>query len=90
MKQLEIAITSFDNWSQPWTFHDFILKKEKIAENEKESFISMWALANESTNWQEKNFELCFKLIHDKLKELYGLNDAAISNVIRAASYEWR
>lgn len=90
MKPLEAAILSFDSWSLPWTFFSFVINNHSLTNKDKELFRSIWLTAIDSENWKNSNLEKGSKLTESRLKQLYKLTDNTVSNIIRAASYQWK
>jgi hypothetical protein len=90
MKTLEDKILSFDNWSQPWTFNEFVSNDHTLSESELKLFNEIWTKAGDSELWNSADLILCCKASQIFIAENYDLTDKAIANIVRALTYQWK
>ena len=90
MKTLEDKILNFDNWSQPWTFHEFVSSDKTLAEPEISLFYEIWTKAGDFELWNNSDLILACKASHSFIAKHYKLTDKAIASIVRALSYEWK
>lgn len=90
MTSLDAAILSFNNWSQPWGFYDYLLGSEMLLAKDKQLFLYIWTAALDKENWMDSDLTLGCKKAHHKIKVQFMLTDSAIDSVVRAASYQWK
>lgn len=84
------VILLFDNWSQPWTFKTFVNENSQLSDAEKELFKSIWNVASDSSNWKDCDLISGCKITQNRLMKFFSLSEDAITNIVRAVSYEWR
>ncbi|MGJ1286437.1 hypothetical protein ACR79P_21770 [Sphingobacterium spiritivorum] len=90
MKNLEDKIISFDDWSQPWTFHGFVSDNKILSTDEVNLFNKIWKEAGDAELWKYSDLTLGCKASHTYIEKHYVLADKAIANIVRALSYEWK
>ncbi|MEO5911761.1 MAG: hypothetical protein ABIP95_12800 [Pelobium sp.] len=90
MKMLENKILSFENWSRPWTFHDFVMEDKTLTKNELNLFSEIWIKASDFELWNESDLILGSKASEKVIKKNYYLTTQAIANIVRAISYQWK
>lgn len=90
MKPLDTLILSFNNWSSPWTFYDFIYNSSALGEKDKELFQTIWTAALENENWLQFDLITGCKNAQSRLSSNFELCNEAILSVVRAASFEWK
>ena len=90
MKILEDKILRFDNWSQPWTFYEFVSKNKKLTKTELNLFNEIWVKAGDFELWNNGDILLNCKTSQAFIEKNYGLTNEAITNIVRALSYEWK
>lgn len=89
IKKLEDRIVSFDNWSQPWTFYEFVSNDETLTELEINLFNEIWRTAGDFKFWNNSDLILGCKASQMFIAKQYDLTDKSITNIIRALSYQW-
>lgn len=47
MITLEEKILSFENWRQPWTFHEYVSTDKNLTETELNLFTEIWTKAGD-------------------------------------------
>ncbi|MCA6437617.1 MAG: hypothetical protein IM600_17185 [Bacteroidetes bacterium] len=90
MKDLEKVILSFNNWSYPWKFQEFVLTSDKLSESDKEIFKDIWLKAGDIEIWNDCDLILACKACHFYIKNNYELSDNVVGLITRALSYSWR
>ncbi len=90
MNSLETEILTFNNWSQPWTFVNYISESETLSDSDKLYFQQVWKTALDNSTWIDADLSSCSELTIDRLKTLFPLNEEAIKALVRAASYDWK
>lgn len=90
MKTLEDKILSFDNWEQPWTFHEFVTNDKTLNESELKLFEEIWTKAGARELWNDYDLVLGCKASHSFIAENYNLADKAVAFIVRALSYDWK
>lgn len=90
MKTLEDKILSFDNWTQPWTFHEFVSSDKTLTEPELSLFNEIWTKAGDFELWYYSDLILGCKASQRFISENYNLKDTTIANIVRALSYQWK
>lgn len=90
MKNLENTILSFDNWLQPWTFCETILKSNALSVDESKKFEELWNKVSGVEFWRDYDLVLSCKASHSFIRENYELSDNAIAKIVRALSYNYR
>jgi hypothetical protein len=90
MKTLEDKILSFNNWSKPWTFHEFVSSDKTLTDSELILFNEIWTKAGDFEWWNNSDLILGCKASHTFISKNYKLKDATIDNVVRALSYQWK
>ena len=88
MKALENKILRFDNWSQPWTFKKSI--EDTLNEKELNLFKEIYVKAGNVQLWNYSDLLVGCSKCERFLKDNYNLSEKAISNIVRALSYEWK
>ena len=58
METLDNKIVSFQNWSLPWTFYDFIISDKTLNESELNLFKEIWNTASDFELWNERDLTL--------------------------------
>jgi len=90
METLEDKILNFENWSQPWTFYEFVSNDETLKESELSLFSEIWTKAGDFELWNNSDLILGCKASHSFISKHYSLTDKAIANIVRALSYQWK
>ena len=90
MTNLEKIILSFDQWSYPWTFYEFVLNNPLLDKDSKLLFEKIWKEAGKFELWNYCDLVLGCKCCQQFIRENYELDEKAIANVVRSLSYEWR
>jgi len=90
MKTLEDKILSFENWTQPWKFHEFVTNDKTLTEVELSLFNEIWTKAGDFELWNNSDLILGCKASQTFISENYNLKDATIANIVRALSYQWK
>ena len=90
MKTLEDIILHFDNWTQPWTFHEFVSTNKILNKTELELFDEIWAKAGDIELWNNADLILGCKATQIFIAENYDLSDKAIAYIVRALTYQWK
>ena len=90
MKALEKKILDFDNWTQPWTFHEYVSNDSTLPESELSLFMEIWIKAGDFELWNNTDLILGCKTSHTFIAKRYNLSDKAIANIVRALSYDWK
>ena len=90
METLENKIISFQNWSLPWTFYDFIISDKTLNESELNLFKEIWNTASDFELWNERDLTLGCEASRKYVTKNYNLSDIAVANIIRAISYQWK
>lgn len=90
MKDLEKVILTFNNWSYPWEFQEYVLNSKQLSNNDKELFKDIWLKAGDIEIWNHSDLVLGSKACHQYIKDHYDLSDNAIGSITRALSYSWR
>ncbi|MDT0553708.1 hypothetical protein [Urechidicola vernalis] len=88
MKSLENKILLFDNWSKPWTFKKSI--EDTLNKNELNLFKEICIKAGDFQLWNYSDLLVGCSMCERFLKDRYELSDEAITNIVRALSYEWK
>lgn len=57
--KINLAIESFDNWLQPWTFYNSVITHTALGELEKNTFEAMWSNANDKSLWLNGTLQTC-------------------------------
>lgn len=90
MKTLEDKILNFDNWAQPWTFHEFVSNDKTLTEPELSLFNEIWTKAGDFELWNNSDLILGCKASQTFISKNYNLKDTTITNIVRALSYQWK
>lgn len=90
MKTLEDKILSFDNWTNPWTFHEFISNDKTLTEPELSLFYEIWTKAGNFALWNNSDLNLDCKASQTFISKNYNLKDTTIANIVQALSYQWK
>lgn len=90
METLEEKILTFDNWTQPWKFHEFVSRDNTLTELELSLFNEIWTKAGDFELWNNSDFILGCKASETFILENYNLKDATIAYIVRALSYQWK
>lgn len=88
MKTLDIKISRFDNWSQPWTFKNSV--EQTLNDKELNLFHEMWLKAGVFELWNYSDLTIGCKASQKFLEANYSLSEKAIANIVRGLSYEWK
>ncbi|WP_306349730.1 hypothetical protein [Flavobacterium sp. '19STA2R22 D10 B1'] len=89
MKTLEQIITTFNNWSQPWTFQEYIITNPELDDEKKSIFNEIWTKAGSDDIWKFSDLILGCKASQNFIRNHYELKEDAIANIVRALSYQW-
>lgn len=87
---LEDKILSFDNWTRPWTFHEFISSDKTLTPQELKLFNEIWTRAGRFELWNNSDLVLCTKVSQAFILEEYNIADKATAIIVRALSYQWK
>ncbi|MDP1815362.1 MAG: hypothetical protein Q8K92_13015 [Leadbetterella sp.] len=90
MKSLEIKILEFDNWSQPWTFYEFVSSEKSLNISDLNLFNEVWTKAGAYEFWNNADLIQCCKASQTYISENYQLKNNVIRNIVRALSYRWK
>ena len=90
MEHLETVILSFDNWSLPWIFHDFVYNSLSLNQKDKEAFQTIWSTALNKDNWLQHDLATGCKTAQNRLNSAFNLRSDVILIIVRAASYQWK
>jgi len=90
MTNLENVILSFDQWSCPWTFYEFVLKNPLLDENSKLLFEKIWKEAGDFELWNYSDLVLSCKISQNFIRKNYNLDEEATAYIVRGLSYQWR
>ena len=90
MKTLEQKILEFENWSQPWTFHDFIIADNTLSSVDLQLFKEIWKKAGDFQFWNNADLQLCAEKSRTFIADNYELGDQSIKNIVLALSYQWK
>ena len=90
MTNLENIILSFDQWSNPWTFYEFVSNNPLLDENSKSLFEKIWKEAGDFELWNDADLVLACKSSQVFIRKSYNLNEEATACIVRGLSYQWR
>ena len=90
MKTLEDKILSFNNWSSPWTFYDFVCDEKTLSASEVNLFNEIWTKAGKFELWNDSDLALCSKASQAFILKEYNLKDEVAVNIAKALSYQWK
>ena len=90
MKDLQSTILSFDNWTQPWTFYEFISSDKELMLTDLELFKEIWTNANDFELWNFSDLTLGCKASHKFIKDNFSLTNETVAKIVRAISYQWK
>ncbi|MYM69171.1 hypothetical protein GTP45_20350 [Pseudoduganella sp. FT55W] len=85
------ALEQFSEWARPWTYVLETLAAKGLTVQNAALVEEVWQEANSSTHWIQPSFESGAELANAALRARYSwLSEAAISNLVRGASYMWK
>ena len=90
MKTLDDVILSFDDWTHPWTFNEFVINSTSLTAQDKSYFNQIWTAAVDSHNWKNADLGLCSEIARNRLIKEFSIVDKVTENIVRAAAYQWR
>ena len=90
MKALELAILSYNQWSAPWRFYDYIIQHQTIMDKDKVLFKNLWAGACSFELWNDPFLNNGCENAGAFLRDTSELSEAAVDSIVRAISYEWK
>jgi hypothetical protein len=90
MEDLQTAILSFDNWTEPWTFYEFISSSREITLTDLELFHEIWTKASDFNLWNFKDLALGCKTSYQFIQDNYHLTEETANKIVRAISYQWK
>lgn len=90
MLALQNKILSFNNWSQPWTFHEFVSGDKTLPETDLHVFNEIWTKAGDAEFWNNADLILCCKASQLFITQNYDLTERAVANIVRALAYQWK
>lgn len=90
MENLERVILNFNDWSKPWTFHEFITTNNELDDNSKLIFEGLWLKASHFNLWNFSDLKKGMKTSYDFIKSNYELKHETIQYLIQAISYQWK
>ena len=89
IKKLSGSILSFDNWSSPWEFENYI--SQNIIDPEVEIlFKKIWSKAMEPENWNYSDLNIGTQKTIIILKDNFELDENTAHQIARAAAYQWK
>ena len=90
MKDLQSTILSFDNWTRPWMFYEFISYDKELSSTDLELFKEIWTKASDFELWNFSDLTLGCKAAHKCIKDNFSLTDETVAKIVRAISYQWK
>ena len=85
------AISTFRDWSAPWTFERSIRETIGSHSEEKKLFEELVLEASRADHWQTVDLGLGCKIAHAETKKIFpNVEDVVIASIVRAVSYDWR
>ncbi|MYM27444.1 hypothetical protein GTP58_03825 [Duganella sp. CY15W] len=90
-QQVNEALEQFSQWARPWTYVRETLAAKGLTAQNAALVEEVWQEANSSTHWIQPSCESGAELASAALRTRYSwLSEAAISNLVRGASYMWK
>jgi hypothetical protein len=88
---LACAISSFDDWSYPWTFKTSVRGKLGSQKEDLELFEALFTEASRPEHWQQVDLVLGCRIAQNEMKSRFPqVDDSSIASIVRSASYDWR
>lgn len=85
------AIEVFEAWGQPWTFLGNVMAWPTLAVADRAMIQQIWMEACDAHHWQHGNGAQDAAAFSQALQEHFPwLTERARSQLVRAASYEWK
>jgi hypothetical protein len=85
------VLGKFRDWAQPWTYRQATLAEQALSQAEIQLVNEIWAEVNDAKYWVAPSLKTGSELAREGLRTLYPwLDNDAVENLIRGASYEWK
>ncbi len=89
INKISNTILSFDNWSNPWEFEEFVLNKIENT-NDQMLFKTIWTKSILFENWNYSDLNIGILKTIKILKDEFNLNELVSKQIATAASYQWK
>jgi len=85
------AITSYSDWSHPWSFDNHVKTRLAHRESSQALFQDVWREALGYSHWQSGDLAACAKAAASAVRAQFPtISEAAADAIANAAAYEWR
>lgn len=88
---INLAIESFSNWQEPWTFFATVKAHPKCSETDRKAIQVIWLAACDKHLWSGARLQDCTTHTDTALSHQFPwLSPRARQQLINGAAYQWR